>query len=269
MTLSRLRGLQERVHDYLLGEGDGSAMRDAIVDDGRVGAEERLKIYHDAYRLRLIEALSKAYPNLGKLLGDELFDRTARAYIVTHPSRYRNLRWYGGELAEHLADALPQHPVASELARFEWTLALAFDSADTPVLSGADLVTVSPEDWGRLRFSLHPSAWVLDMNLNTVAVWQALNEDRTPPSIKETTSSWLIWRKGLNPHFRSLEPGESSSLALIVKGACFAEVCEALSMSDAEPDSAIQAAGYLAGWLGDGLLSRMTPGVSDPTEQPT
>ncbi len=257
MTAPRLRGLQERVHDYLLGDGDTSVVRDAIVDDARVGAEKRLKIYHDAYRLRLIEALSKAYPNLGKLLGDELFERTARAYIAAHPSGYRNLRWYGGELAEHLADALPRHPVASELARFEWTLALAFDSADAPVLASVDLATVPPEDWGRLRFTLHPSARVLDMNWNTVAVWQALDEDRAPPSIEEETSSWLIWRKELNPHFRSLEPGERSSLALIANGACFAEVCEALSAGAAESDSTALAAGYLSAWLGDGLLSRM------------
>ncbi|PJB07711.1 MAG: DUF2063 domain-containing protein, partial [Hydrogenophilales bacterium CG_4_9_14_3_um_filter_63_34] len=105
MTASRLRGVQESLHTYLLGEGDASAVRDAIVDDARVGAERRLKIYHDAYRLRLIEALSKAYPNLFRLLGDALFERMARSYIAAHPSGYRNLRWYGGELAEHLAAA--------------------------------------------------------------------------------------------------------------------------------------------------------------------
>jgi len=257
MSPSRLPDLQERIHDYLLGTGDASAVRDAIVDDARVGAEKRLKTYHDSYRLRLIEALSKAYPNLFKLLGDELFEQTARTYIAGHPSAYRNLRWYGGELAEHLTVALPRHPIASELARFEWTLALAFDSADVPVLAGADLAGVPPEDWGRLRFSLHPSARVLDMKLNTVAVWQTLDADQTPPSIEETASSWLIWRKELNPHFRSLQPDERSSLGLIANGACFAEVCEALS-ADAAADSAAQAAGYLSAWLGDGLLSRMS-----------
>ena len=257
MTASRLRGVQESLHTYLLGEGDASAVRDAIVDDARVGAERRLKIYHDAYRLRLIEALSKAYPNLFKLLGDALFERMARSYIAAHPSGYRNLRWYGGELAEHLAAALPQHPIAGELARFEWTLALAFDSTDAPVLGGADLAAVPPEDWGRLRFALHPSARVLDMKLNTVAVWKALDEDRAPPPIEETASAWLIWRKELNPHYRSLDPGERASLTLIANGACFAEVCEALNGDEAESDAAARAAGFLAAWLGDGLLSRL------------
>ena len=38
---------------------------------------------------------------------------------------------------EHLAQALPQHPVAGELAAFEW--ALAFDAADAPLLQVEDL----------------------------------------------------------------------------------------------------------------------------------
>ncbi|PJB03309.1 MAG: DUF2063 domain-containing protein, partial [Hydrogenophilales bacterium CG_4_9_14_3_um_filter_63_34] len=157
----------------------------------------------------------------------------------------------------HLAAALPQHPIAGELARFEWTLALAFDSTDAPVLGGADLAAVPPEDWGRLRFALHPSARVLDMKLNTVAVWKALDEDRAPPPIEETASAWLIWRKELNPHYRSLDPGERASLTLIANGACFAEVCEALNGDEAESDAAARAAGFLAAWLGDGLLSRL------------
>ena len=132
MIPCHLLSLQERVHAYLLGEGDAAAVRDAIVDGGRVGADERLRIYHDAYRLRLVEALSKAYPNLGKLLGEPTFEHTARSYVAVHPSGHRNLRWYGGELADHLSRTLPQHPIAAELARFEWSLAMAFDSADAP-----------------------------------------------------------------------------------------------------------------------------------------
>jgi hypothetical protein len=257
MSTTRLLSLQERIHDYLLGAGDASVLHDAIVDDTRVGAEKRLRIYHDSYRLRLIEALSKTHPNLFKLLGDDLFEQTARAYIAGHPSGNRNLRWYGGELAEHLAVALARHPIASELARFEWALALAFDCADAPVLTHVELSSVQPEDWGRLRFNLHPSVRRLDLKLNTVAVWQSLDQDREPPAIEESPSSWLIWRKGLDPHYRSLLENERMCLALIANGASFADVCEALSIADIEADTTLQAAGYLSTWLADGLLSVM------------
>ncbi len=90
-----------------------------IVDDARV-ADHCLKIHQDAYRLHLIEALSAAYPNLLKLLGEALFEQMAHTHIQAHPSQYRNPRWYGGELAEHLVSTLPRHPIASELT-WHWT----------------------------------------------------------------------------------------------------------------------------------------------------
>ena len=77
----RLARLQQNFQDYLLAEAGSGPVRGYIVDDAKVGAARRLAIYHDAYRLRLIEALSSAYPKLQTLLGDRLFDDTARAYI--------------------------------------------------------------------------------------------------------------------------------------------------------------------------------------------
>lgn len=260
MNPDRLCKLQGDFHAYLLGEA--SAIQTSIVDDNRVGAEKRLKIYHDAYRLRLIEALSEAYPNLGKLLGDDLFDSVARSYIAAYPSTFRNLRWFGGELAEHLAIELAQHPIASELARFEWTLALAFDSADAPILSNADLANVPAESWGALRFALHPSVRILDMGLNTPAVWKALDADQAPPDVEQIPAAWLIWRKELNPHFRSLDAGERLCLALLGEDASFAELCEALQQDAGQDDAVQQTARALSTWLADGLLSQAMLGAS-------
>lgn len=255
--MNRLSALQDGFQAYLLGDDAEHAFRTAIVDDSRVGAIRRLGIYHDAYRLRLIEALSKAYPKLGSLLGDDLFDRMARSFIAAHPSAFRNLRWYGGELAAHLAAELPGHPIASELAALEWRLALAFDAEDASTRSVADLASVPPEDWGALRFTLHPSVRTLDLTLNTVAVWKALDEDQTPPLIEHVPGAWLVWRKILNPYFRSLDNLEKQALGLALQGACFADICDALSHSGNEETAIGQAAQYLAAWLDDALIAHL------------
>lgn len=257
MNPSRLHALQSGFHAYLLNPADASTLRTAIVDDARVGAEKRLQIYHDAYHLRLIAALSEAYPKLVQLLGDDLFDEMARSYIAACPSTYRNLRWYGGTLAEHLAGALPQHPIASELARFEWALALAFDSADVPLLTRADLAGIQPDGWHALRFCLHPSVQILDMTVNTIAVWKALDNEHPPPEIQTAPSTWLIWRHALNPHFRSLDVGAARSLKQIMQGAYFSDVCEALLDTHTESEIIGQAAQYLVGWLDDGLITQL------------
>ena len=99
--MSQLAQLQADFQAYLLDDARNTAFK-AIVDDQKVGATKRLKIYHDAYRLRIIEALANAYPMLKAYLGDELFENTARSYLTKTPSVYPNLRWYGAQMAEHL-----------------------------------------------------------------------------------------------------------------------------------------------------------------------
>ena len=101
----------------------------------------RLGIYRDAYRLRLIEVLGTDYDVLRKYLGDELFDAAASDYVGAHPSTFRNVRWFGGGLAQFLRTTprYAEHPVLAELAQFEWTLGLAFDSADSRVVRFEDV----------------------------------------------------------------------------------------------------------------------------------
>lgn len=255
--MSRLAALQRDFQAYLLAEQQPERLQNRIIDDAGVGAARRLAIYHDAYRLRLIEALASAYPKLQLLLGDDLFDGTARAYIDANPSVYRNLRWYGAAMSEHLAQALPQHLVAGELAAFEWALALAFDAADTPVLQVEDLAAVPPEQWGELRFKLHASLRLLPLHCNTVAVWQALDAKQTPPPVTALAETWMIWRREFNPHFRSLDVTELAALELAVAGASFGDICASLQIELGEEAATMQAAQYLAGWLGDGLISQL------------
>ena len=230
----------------------------SIVDDEKVGATKRLKIYHDAYRFRIIEALATAYPKLHVLLGDDLFESTARSYLSVYPSTYRNMRWFGHQMREHLFNTLPEHPIAAEMAQFEWTLALAFDAEDVAELKIQNLAEIPPENWSELRFKFQPAMKVVPLRWNTIAIWKALDSEQTPPALAKnsTYTSWLIWRQNLNSQFRSLEEMEVLALQRGVAGASFGENCEALFDTLGE-DATLQAAQYLAGWLEAGLISEL------------
>ena len=121
--------------------------------------------------MRIIEALATAYPQLNALLGDVLFDNTAREYITAYPSTYRNLRWYGSEMREHLLTTLSQHPIAAEMADFEWTLSLAFDAEDVLELSLQDLATIPPENWAELSFKFQPAIKIVRTRWNTCLLY--------------------------------------------------------------------------------------------------
>ena len=255
--MSHLAQLQSDFQAYLMDDVKGAAFKAQIVNDKKVGVKKRLGIYYDAYRLRIIEALTNVYPMLKALLGDEMFDRTARSYIDQYPSTYRNMRWVGDQMQLHIQKILPQHPVAAELAAFEWALSLAFDAKDEPNLTLQDLAAIPPEDWADLKFVFHPSLHILQLHWNILPIWGALNSKETPPKSVKTNVACLIWRMDLNSHYRSLDTAEHAALQSAIAGASFGALCEQLQENTSEEQATMQAAQYLSGWLNDGLITKV------------
>ena len=265
--MSQLAIIQADFQAYLFDCDKGAAFKSQIIDDAKVGATKRLSIYYDAYRFRIIEALATAYPKLHVMLGDDLFDSTARSYIDQFPSTFRNMRWVGGHMQTHLKSTLPQHPIAAEMAAFEWALGLAFDAEDAPILGLQDLAAIAPEAWADLKFSFHPSLQMLPLQWNVLQVWNALEKQETPPAIEKTDEACLVWRqgfnlgsnleRGLNSHFRSLDFAEYAALQLAISGASFGALCEKLQENATEEEATIQAAQYLSGWFNDGLITKV------------
>jgi hypothetical protein len=256
--MSQLAKLQADFQAYLMDDVKGAAFKHHIINDKKVGAKKRLGIYYDAYRLRIIEALANVYPNLKKLLGDDLFDSTARSYINVYPSTFRNMRWVGDKMAEHLQKTLRQHPIAAEMASFEWALGLAFDAEDVPILTLQNLAIIPPEDWGSLRFKFQPAVQLLSPTYNVLRVWQALNSDETPPKVTQINEPYVVWRKDLNSHYRSLDIAEYAAIQQMMAGASFADLCEKLQENATEEQATLQAAQYLAGWLNEGFLTALS-----------
>ncbi len=259
LNVSQLAKLQADFQAYLLDDAKGSSFNKAIVDDEKVGAEKRLSIYHDAYRLRIVEALANVYPQLKALLGDVLFNKIARDYITVYPSTYRNLRWYGSQMGAHLLSTLSQHPIAAEMADFEWALSLAFDAEDVPELSLQHLAEIPPEQWADLSFEFQPAIKVIQTSWNTIPVWQALEAEETPPkpAQESQTQTWIIWRKDFNSQFRLMTETEIAALMYMIEGATFGAICERLE-AEMDGDKAMTlAAQFLAGWLQDGMISAL------------
>ena len=257
----KLAQLQAGFQAYLLNSKTGAAFKSQIVADKKVGISKRLSIYANAYQLRIIEALAAAYPNLKALLGDDLFDQTARSYITNYPSTYRNMRWVGDEMAAYLTHKLPQYPVAAEMAQFEWALGLAFDAEEFPSLQLQEIAAVAPESWADLCFDLQPCVQFCHCKQNTVALWQALNTQEKPPKVLKQAASWLLWRQDLNAHFRSLSSEELFALQQVLRGETFGDLCAQLEKThqDQNQDHASQqAAQFLVGWIEIGILKPLS-----------
>ena len=256
----QLRELQRAFQARVLAHTNGieTQLRDAGLPD----FDARLDTYVGGYRARLVEVLGTTYPALKATLGDDEFDRQMRLYADSIPSRHYSVRYYGAEIAEHVADQKVEGPgrVLGELARWEWTLADVFDAADDIPLDVTTLAGVPAEAWPTVTFTLRASLRRLRTHTNAVDWWRAANGkcDRPEAFTDEADVDWLLWRSGVRTLFRSLEPDEAAVLDAVREGATFGAVCERLVNFVPESEAALRAATLLRGWIAEELIANCT-----------
>lgn len=220
--------------------------------DGRDATERahRLRIYADAYRLRLVQVLAEDYPALRAALGAEAFGRLCTRYVYAHPSRHPSVRWFGAGLAAWLRDTgQPEARVA--LARFEWAQGELFDAPDVSPCGVSALQAVPADAWPSLRLALVPALRLLDDVGNAPDRAVAVAEGHAAPRWRRRRTTWLLWRQDLDVHWRALPGDEARALAGVAAGATFADWCGGLG----GPQPAWRAAGLLKRWLADGLIA--------------
>ena len=218
--------------------------------DGR----RRMRVYHHAYRARLSGVLREVFDKTWCYLGDEAFDAAVARYVETHPSTSHSLDDFGARFPEHLARLMPAEVDVAELAWLDWAMRRVFDGHDAEPIDPAALAALGGDDWDHARFDLHPTLTIRAVTTNVGALWASLDAGSPlMPAPLETPLALRVWRKGLQPHFRTIDPLEAAALTQLVSGATFAGLCERLSRSH-EPEPVERAAGMLTGWLQDGLI---------------
>jgi hypothetical protein len=246
--------LQRAFQQHVL-SGD-PAISARINSSHAVPVTQRLRVYGDAYRLRLVEALAHNYPRLQQLLDDEQFSQLASGYVQAFPSSHPSVRWFGRHLREYVLDQYPSTPALSDLVMWEWSIANAFDAADQAALSADALAVLPPEAWPQLSFVLHPSVQLIETRSNAVAIYRALCEDAVVPAPEsEPPQMWLVWRYGLTPRYRSLEADETAALREAMQGRTFEQICDALAQWQEHDSIPVRAITLLKTWIADELLT--------------
>lgn len=237
---STLDGLQDRIL-----QGDPAI----FVRVRGADAAHRLRIYADAYRLRLVEILGNDFPATRAMLGENEFAVMAERYLRAHPSTQPSVRHLGAAFSDWLEAQTDAPPGLHELARFEWLQAAAFDAVDAPTLDADDIAALAPEAWPALRLHLHPAARLLDTH-------QLAIRDGAPAwSADAGPVRWLLWRDADGDVlWRQLEDDEAEALHALHANATFGDLCERLSAHHGD-GAALRAASLLKRWLADGLVA--------------
>ncbi len=216
-------------------------------------AETRLQVYHHAYRAQLVACLRDSFEKTRAWLGDDAFETAARHHIEAHPPWSWTLGDYGPDFPATLNGLYPGDPEVAELGWLDWSLRRAFDGPDAEPISQEALAAV---DWDAAVLILAPTLAVGEVTTNCAAIWGAIAEGQTPPPAARlpAPAAVRVWRLGLSPHYRTIEPAEREALAMVAAQAPFGQVCAMLSEGLEEAKAAQSIGALLGTWLQDGLI---------------
>lgn len=252
--MSRLTQTQRAFRKALL----SGTPPESLLADASGTATVRFDIYASAYRARMLNALRDNYPVLRAALGDEDFDTLGEAYLAANPSTRPSIRWFGDGMHGFIVGGGAQlpHPALADLAQMEWALRGAFDAADAPAATLAEVGSIAPADWPELRFALHPSVAILALDWAVEPIWHTLTDDPDAPTDAPVahTHPLLIWRQRLDTRFRSLERSEHRLLLKLGDGGTFGDACAQIADDHGGGDVTVLVTRALAQFIADGVL---------------
>jgi hypothetical protein len=154
----------ERMREQTLdGRSTKEIAEEIVKPNDRLTSVERLEIYNRVYWFRLLSSLADDFPGLRAVIGQEKFDAILHGYLTEMPSVSYTLR----DLGSRLEKWLREHPefiagnerMALDMVRLEWADIEAFDAAEFPVLSQAELAGLGEDP----VFHLQPYLQLLDV----------------------------------------------------------------------------------------------------------
>jgi hypothetical protein len=222
---------------------------------GTLGAVERLQIYADMYRTRLLDALRDDFPRARAVVGDPVFDALAGRYLAHRPSTHPSVRHVGGGFADHLAGEAEAPPFLADLAGLEWARVEVFDAPDPEPLRLADLATVAPDDWA--AFCLRPIAAcrVVEASWPVHEIWAAAaDENASPVDPRPAPTTLRVWREEWSVSHAAMGAVEVQAFRALQRGEPFGAICAAVDLP--LEAAAREVGGVLLRWLEDGVLAR-------------
>ncbi len=246
------KSFHEQFEAYL--KGEDTPITDCIISDAKGDAVERMNIYRDAYSIRLIDILYGDFPTVYEILGTESFIEMAKSYLTAYPSTSFTVRHFGQYLAKFLSETEPyaDYPYLWQIADFEWAKGTVFDAPDSELFTLKQLSNIPENAWETATFAFIPAITRLVYDYNIPQIWQAVKDDQqnNEPKKLATPMAWVMWRKGLNPHWYSMPADEDWFFIHARRGTAFGELCQGLSQwSDDEEDIARRAAEIVRRWI--------------------
>ncbi len=222
-----LRDMQMAFMRAVLDSDSGQAAS-LIVDDGLAPAQ-RLSIYGNNSRVVFLDTLERGFAVLVRLGGQDWFRQTAREYRRAYPSRAGDVRHIGANFDRFLAEKLHDTPYEyfADVARLCRAYQEVLDAPEHLPFDLDGLRQVQPQDYGQLRFLLHPAARLVASPWPILDIWRANQpEVSEPPTIDlgSGASHLLVIRRSDHVELRALPAADFAFLQGCAAGQYFDEL---------------------------------------------
>jgi hypothetical protein len=238
--------LQEafRLDDKLVDQPElAPRVAEHVSGNDRLTPSEQADLYREQFFLRHVESLEEDHLGVAHFLGDEGFERLARAYLRAHPPVTPSLRDLGADFARFVAswDGMPAElrELCTDMARYELTLVDVFDAADVPAPDGARLAQIPQDVW-----LTRPLVWTPHLRLLASGYpvpelrLAAKRGDLTRDVPPREAAYHGVFRRDDVVVFERLEPEAFRLLVLLTGGASLASACDQLSASMSDDEAA-------------------------------
>lgn len=219
---------------------------------------KRFNVYRNNIHAGLRGVLEGRFPATLRLLGDEFFAGTARAFIDAHPPRSPILMQYGEAFAGFLENFEPvaDLPYLPDVARIEWAWGVAYHAADADPADPAALEGLAFDRISDAVFTLHPSLGLVCSRYPALTIWTANVGEAEPEPIDAGSGGEdaLIIRPGSHVEVRRLPEGGAAFISALKGGARLADAAQAGGAVTGEFDITSN----IAGLFQCGAVTRVT-----------
>lgn len=232
---------------------------DRAIGDWRAPAPTpRFAVYRNNVSAALIAALRVRYPVTEQLVGPEFFAAMAGAFAEADRPASPVLIAYGGGLPDFIAGFAPAAsvPYLADVARLESAWWRAYHAADAQPLPASELASVTPESWGDMGFSFHPSVQLVSSAFAIASIWQAHHGGAAMGSFDTATPQRvLLARPEADVAVRTVSPPFRDLLFSLLAGASLAKAVE----DTASRHHGFDLAPHFSGLLGLNVITGISP----------
>jgi hypothetical protein len=254
-----LRAIEAAVQALVMGDQTPrrlAAVNRMIKPSATMTSLERLQIYRDGYRERLVECLADDYPALQFALGSDAFADLCREYIAAHPSRSPSLNFFGRDVSRfcRTSKRWPLAAFAADLAALEWALVEVLHAGLVAPLSNDALSCLPGDQWSSACFLPSDAVRLVQAAYPVNAYFQSFRDDRSPDIPPPGSSATVVWRAGPTIWRKDLEAAEAAVLSRLFGGATIGQALAAIDRDSLVIPDAGSIAAWFRHWVSSGFF---------------